>query len=124
MQRAALAQAADLDSANVVLRLFLADYNRRFARRPRDMQTAWRPAPENLDRICCFVHERVVSNDNIVQWEGQRFQIPQQGQRFSLRSKIHVYQALDGRVALLPRHAATLACRVNFHVVRVKIQYP
>ena len=79
-----LAQAADLDSANVVLRLFLADYNRRFARRPRDMQTAWRPAPENLDRICCFVHERVVSNDNIVQWEGQRFQIPQQGQRLAL----------------------------------------
>ena len=101
-----LAQAADLDSANVVLRLFLADYNRRFARRPRDMQTAWRPAPENLDRICCFVHERVVSNDNIVQWEGQRFQIPQQGQRFSFAgAKIHVYQALDGRVfALLPRH--------------------
>src|SRR6266568_1544966 len=32
-----LAQACDLDSANAVLRLFLADYNRRFARRPRDL---------------------------------------------------------------------------------------
>ena len=104
-----LAQAADLDSANVVLRLFLADYNRRFARRPRDMQTAWRPAPENLDRICCFVHERVVSNDNIVQWEGQRFQIPQQGQRFSFAgAKIHVYQALDGRVSLYYRDTRLL----------------
>ena len=96
-----LAQAGDLDSANAVLRRFIADYNRRFARRPRDMQTAWRPAPENLDRICCFVHPRVVSNDNIVQWDGQRFQIPQQGQRFSFAgAKVHVYQALDGRVSL------------------------
>jgi transposase len=96
-----LAHACDLDSANAVLRVFLADYNRRFARRPREMQTAWRPAPENLDRVCCFVHQRVVSNDNIVQWDGQRFQIPQQGQRFSFAgAKVNVYQALDGRVSL------------------------
>ena len=38
-----LAQARDLDSANSVLRLFIADYNRRFARRPRE--TANRMAP-------------------------------------------------------------------------------
>jgi hypothetical protein len=96
-----LAQACDLDSANAVLRAFLTDYNRRFARRPRDMQTAWRPAPEHLDRICCFVHPRVVSNDNIVQWQGQRLQIPQQGQRFSFAgAKVHIYEALDGRVSL------------------------
>ena len=71
-----LAKAADIDSANAVLRKFIADYNRRFSRRPRKYQTAWRAAPENLERICCFVHERVVSNDNIVQWKGRRFQIP------------------------------------------------
>lgn len=99
-----LAQAHDLASANAVLQVFVADYNRRFARRPREMQTAWRPAPDNLDRICCFVHQRVVSNDNIVQWEGQRFQIPQQGQRFSFAgAKVHLYQALDGRISLYYR---------------------
>jgi hypothetical protein len=99
-----LAQARDLDSANTVLRAFIADYNRRFARRPREMQTAWRPAPENLDRICCFVHERVVSKDNIVQGEGQRFQIPQQSQRFSFAgAKVHLYQALHGSVSLYYR---------------------
>jgi transposase len=96
-----LAQACDLDSANAVLRNFLADYNRRFARRPRQLQTAWRSAPQNLDRICCFLHQRVVGNDNIVQWEGQRLQIPQQAQRFSFAgAKVHIYQALDGRVSL------------------------
>jgi transposase len=96
-----LAGAVDLDSANAVLRTFLADYNRRFARPPRETPTAWRPAPQNLDRIVCFVHERVVSNDNIVQWQGQRFQIPQQARRFSFAgAKVLLYQALDGRVSL------------------------
>src|SRR5271155_2526895 len=95
-----LAQAGDLDSANAVLRLFLADFNRRFARQPRENATAWRSAPESLERICCFVHERIVSNDNIVQWEGRRFQIPQQARRFSFAgAKVQIYQALDGRVS-------------------------
>ena len=95
-----LAKATDIDSANTVLRRFIADYNRRFARQPREMTTAWRPAPESLDRICCFVHERIVSNDNVVQWEGRRFQIPQQARRFSFAgAKVQIYQALDGRVA-------------------------
>ena len=96
-----LAKAHDLDSANAVLRQFITDYNRRFARLPRQSHPAWRPAPENLERICCFVHERIVSNDNVVQWEGRRFQIPQQARRFSFAgAKVQIYQALDGRVSL------------------------
>lgn len=96
-----LAQARDLDSANAVLRRFIADYNRRFARQPRETATAWRPAPQTLERICCFVHQRIVSNDNVVQWEGRRFQIPQQARRFSFAgAKVHIHQALDGRVSL------------------------
>ncbi len=96
-----LANACDLDSANAVLRKFVADYNRRFARTPREAQKAWRPAPENLERICAFRHERVVSNDNVVQWEGHLLQIPQQHRRFSFAgAKVQLYQALDGRVSL------------------------
>jgi transposase len=96
-----LAKAADIDSANAVLRKFIVDYNRRFARPPRENPTAWRPAPEALERICCFLHERIVSNDNVVQWEGRRFQIPQQARRFSFAgAKVQIYQALDGRVSL------------------------
>jgi hypothetical protein len=95
-----LAKAADIDSANVVLRKFITDYNRRFSKQPRERESAWRPAPESLERICCFVHERIVSNDNVVQWEGRRFQIPQQARRFSFAgAKVQIYQALDGRVA-------------------------
>ena len=95
-----LAQAVDIDSANAVLRKFIADYNRRFARQPRENQTAWRVAPKSLDRICCFVHERIVSNDNVVQWEGRRFQIPQQARRFSFAgAKVQICQALNGRLS-------------------------
>jgi transposase len=96
-----LAKAANIDSANSVLRKFIVDYNRRFARRPREIDTAWREPPESLDRICCFVHERVVSNDNVVQWEGRRFQIPQQARRFSFAgAKVQIYQTLNGNVSL------------------------
>jgi transposase len=96
-----LAQACDLDSANAVLRSFVADYNRRFARTPRDAAQAWRPAPDDLQRICAFVHQRIVSNDNVVQWEGLRFQLTPQPRRFSFAgAKIQIYQTLDGRVSL------------------------
>lgn len=96
-----LAGAADLDSANQVLRPFLADYNRRFGRAPREPEKAWRPAPEDLDRICCFVHERSVSNDNVVQWDGHCFQIPPQPKRFSFAgAKVQIYESLEGKVSI------------------------
>jgi transposase len=96
-----LAGAADLHAANEVLRHFLPDYNRRFGRAPREREKAWRPAPQDLDRICCFVHERSVSNDNVVQWDGRRFQIPPQPQRFSFAgAKVQLYESLEGRVAI------------------------
>jgi transposase len=93
--------AADLDTANRVLRRFLSDYNRRFARSPREAAKAWRSAPENLERICCFTHHRVVSNDNVVQWDGRRLQISPQSRRFSFAgAKVQICEALDGRVSL------------------------
>lgn len=96
-----LANACDLDAANAVLRKFIADYNRRFAHKPRQTESAWRAAPEQLDRICSFLHERTVSNDNVVQWEGRRLQIPPQNRRFSFAgARIQLYQARDGRISL------------------------
>lgn len=99
-----LAQASDIHSANTVLRRFVADYNRRFARTPRETEKAWRLAPENLERICCFKHERVVSNDNVVQWDGRRLQIHPQPRRYSFAgAKVQICHALDGRVSLYYR---------------------
>ena len=96
-----LAGANDLASANRVLRRFLPDYNRRFGRAPAHAEQAWRPAPRDLDRICCFIHERIVSNDNVVQWDGRRFQIPPQPRRFSFAgARVQLYQDLAGRIAV------------------------
>jgi transposase len=96
-----LAGSCDLDSANRVLRRFVTDYNRRFARSPRDDAKAWRPAPKNLERICCFTHDRVVSNDNVVQWDGHCLQIHPQPRRYSFAgAKVQLHHALDGRIAL------------------------
>src|SRR5579863_657772 len=96
-----LANASDIHSANTVLRKFIPQYNRRFAHTPSNTAQAWRPAPHDLQRICAFLHERVVSNDNVVQWDGHRFQIPPQNRRFSFAgATVQLYQALDGRIAL------------------------
>lgn len=96
-----LVGATDLVTANHVLRRFLPDYNRRFGRAPLQAEKAWRAAPRELDRICCFIHERVVSNDNVVQWDGRRFQIPPQPRRFSFAgARVHLVQDLAGRIAV------------------------
>jgi transposase len=96
-----LAAACDLPSANRVLDRFIIDYNRRFARASREAAPAWRSASHDLHRICCFTHERVVSNDNVVQWDGRRLQITPQPRRFSFAgAKVQIHQALDGRVSL------------------------
>ena len=87
--------------ADIIARSEFAASFSLFARTPRDTAKAWRPAPRELDRICSFRHERIVSNDNVVQWEGRRFQIPPQNRRFTFAgAKIQLYQALDGRVSL------------------------
>ncbi len=96
-----LAQVVDLASANQVLRRFLPDHNRRFGRAPAQAEKAWRPVPRDLDRICCFIHERIVSNDNVVQWDGRRFQIPPQPRRFSYAgARVQLVQDLAGRIAV------------------------
>ena len=96
-----LAQAADLPAANQLLRRFWPDYNRRFARLARQQDTAWRTAPKDLDRICCFLHERIVSHDNVVQWNGRRFQIPPQPHRFSFAgARVQLYETLEGHLSI------------------------
>ena len=100
-----LARASDIDSANAVLRRFVTDYNRRFARTPRQAEKAWRPAPQNLERICCFTHDRIVSNDNVVQWDGRRLQIHPQPRRYSFAgAKVQICHALNGRISLYYRN--------------------
>jgi hypothetical protein len=42
-----------------------------------------------------------VSNDNVVQWDGRRFQIPPQPRRFSFAgAKVQLYESLEGNVSI------------------------
>jgi len=67
----------------------------------REATKAWRPAPENLDRICCFLHQRSVSNDNVVPGDGRRLPIPPQPHRFSFAgAKVQLYESLHGYIAI------------------------
>lgn len=51
-----------------------------------------------------FLDERAVSNDNVVQWDGRRFQIPPQHKRFSFAgTKVQLYESFEGKVAIYHR---------------------
>jgi len=70
-----LAQAKTLTEAQRVFDRFRPRYNVRFAHAPAQPQPAWRPAPADLTRICCFQYRRTVAHDNTVQLNGTLLQV-------------------------------------------------
>lgn len=56
---------------------------------------------DQLDRILALQHDRVVGNDNCVQFEKRRLQIPQASWRYSFaKCRVKVYEHLDGTLSL------------------------
>lgn len=54
-----------------------------------------------LTRICAVQHERVVGNDNCVQFERHRLQIPESSWRYRFaQCRVTVYEHLDGTLSL------------------------
>jgi hypothetical protein len=101
LQRVAVISASLKGEVACVRAAELLCYNRRFGRAPRETEKAWRAAPKDLSRICCFIHERIVSNDNVVQWDGRRFQIPPQPKRFSFAgAKVQLCESLRGSIEI------------------------
>lgn len=80
---------------------FKADFNRRFAKPPKETQAAWRPFPRNLDvdRVCSFRYDAVVGNDNAVRLgSGILLDIPPGPNRMGYaKARVEVRQLLDGR---------------------------
>lgn len=79
---------------------FKADFNRRFARPPKETQAAWRPLPRTLDvdRVCSFRYDAVVGNDNAVRLSGWVLDIPPgPNRRGYAKARVEVRQLLDGR---------------------------
>ncbi len=99
-----LARACTLTQAQRVLDRFLPRYNARFAQAPAHPEPAWRPAPADLDRICCFKYRRTVQHDNTVQLEGRLLQLrPGPGGRSYTGLRVDVYAHLNGTLAVAYR---------------------
>lgn len=61
-----------IEAANAFLPEFLDDFNRRFARSPREAGSVWRRPARRLDLLLCCRYERVVARDNTVTLAGHR----------------------------------------------------
>ena len=96
-----LAHACTLTQAQRVLDRFLPRYNARFAQAPAHPDPAWRPAPTDFDRICCFKYKRTVQYDNTVQLDGHLLQLrpgPRGRSYAGLRVDVHAH--LNGTLAV------------------------
>ncbi len=99
-----LAQAKTLPEAQRVFDCFRARYNARFAHVPAQPEPAWRPAPADLTRICCFKYRRTVAHDNTVQLNGGLLQVhPGPSGRSYAGTRVDVHAFLDGTLAIYYR---------------------
>jgi transposase len=98
-----LANVADLDAANSLLRRFVPTYNRSFARPPDDPNPAWLPMPPDLDleAVCAIKETRVVKPDNTVSFHGRTLQIPPNAYRASYaKASVEVRELLNGQTRI------------------------
>jgi hypothetical protein len=98
-----LAGAKTLEDANQVLTLFLPEYNRKFAVKARNPQTAYRQIEAGFkpEEHFCFKYGRTVGADNVVRFNGKRLQILPSSRRLSYAlCKVIVQVRLDGSLAI------------------------
>ena len=93
-------------AAEAFLPEFIADYNRRFAKAPREASAVWRRAPRHLDHILACRYQRTVAGDNTVTVPGRWIQLPPGPARRSWhRARIQVRELFDGRLVVFhPQH--------------------
>lgn len=93
------AKVKTLEEARVVLKGHLKEFNRKFARKPKDPISAFLPIPEgfDLDQILCWKEERMVANDNTFSFQGGIYQLPRSPLRASwAKCRVAVHYCLDG----------------------------
>lgn len=98
----ALAGIHTREAAEAFLPGFIARYNPRFGRAPREAPAAWRKTPRDLARILACRYPRAVRLDNTVVLAGEVLQIPAgpRGRSFA-RCRVEVRELLDGRRLVL-----------------------
>lgn len=107
----ALARIIEIESANRYLKeIYRPAFNQEFARIPAEKGSAFVPFwGDNLDDILCEHFERTVGNDNCVQFEGLKLQIPSDPYRMHyVKVRIRVHRYPNGSLAVFhgPRKLA------------------
>jgi transposase len=116
-----LAGADDIASANEVLARFVPVFNERFSVAPAVEESAWRPAPRDLDRLCAFRWRRTVGNDNTVRHDGAVLQLPPaQGGRSLAGRRVELQLRLDGRLLVEIDGRTLLAVAAPFEPSRLR----
>ena len=91
-----------LEAAQAFLPDFIARFNRRFGRPPRQREAAWQRPPRHLDRILACRYTRTVNRDNTVSLYRQILHLPPGPHRRSYhRCQVEVRELLDGRLLVL-----------------------
>jgi len=93
---------SSLEEANEYLHsLFLPKYNKKFTRKPKVEEIAYRPIPKgmDLDLIFCLKEKRQVQGDNTISYKGRKYQILPTETRFGFaKAKVEVHRCLDGSI--------------------------
>jgi transposase len=99
-----LANASTLTEAQRVFDRYRRRFNARFQHAPAHATPAWRPAPPDLTRICCFKHRRTVAHDNTIQFGQRVFQLHAgPGGHSYAGARIDVHVHLDDTMAIYHR---------------------
>jgi len=91
---------------------FLPEHNAHFAQKAEQDGSAFTPLMGfALDDVLCIQEERVVANDNTVQYKGKRLQILENASRCSFaKCTVRIHEYLDGALGLFhgPRRLQTV----------------
>ena len=93
----------DMESANRFLQeVYLPEHNARFTKQAQSEGSAFTPLMGfALQEILCIQEERMVANDNTVQYKGKLLQILEDASRCSFaKCKVRVHEYLDGTLAV------------------------
>lgn len=98
-----LSRIKTLEEANRFLRGFLARYNRRFSKAPRQPGNLHRSVPVGtvLDQALCIKEPRVVTNDGTIRIHGERLQLLPSGLRPLAKKEVTVTISPQGRMGVL-----------------------
>ena len=107
----AMHHITSMEEANrYIRRTYLPAYNREFKQKPMEEGSAFIPwVGAHLEDILCEHHERTVTPDNGVSFEGLTLQIPPDNYRCHyVRTKVNVHRYMNGSLAIFhgPRKLA------------------